>query len=116
VSARYAEVVVNISLRRGHKAIRRRQEAPAQGAYDPLGRTFHYAIPASLQGHLKVGHMVRVPFGPRVLQGIVLRLTDSSPVADTRDIEALLYPEPVLSPACVGSSAHVQYRPRLESR
>ena len=99
MSARYAEVVVNISLRRDRKAIRRRQEAPAQGAYDPLGRTFHYAIPAPLEGHLKVGHMVRVPFGPRVLQGIVVGLADSSPVAETRDIEALLDPQPVLSPA-----------------
>ncbi len=107
MSACYAEAVVNISLRWEGKAIRRHEpvladrpgEAPAQGAYDPLGHTFHYAIPAPLQGHLRVGHMVRVPFGPRVLQGIVVRLADSSPVAETRDIEALLDPQPVLSPA-----------------
>lgn len=99
MSARYAEVVVNISLRRSRKAIRRHEEAPSQGAYDPLGRTFHYAIPPSLQGRVRVGHMVRVPFGPRVLQGIVVGLSESSPVAETRDIEALLDPQPVLSPA-----------------
>jgi len=99
VSARYAEVVVNISLRRSHKAIRRHEEAPAQGAYDTLGHTFHYAIPPPLQGRVRVGHMVRVPFGPRVLQGIVVGLSDTSPVAETRDIEALLDPQPVLSPA-----------------
>ena len=99
MSARYAEVVVNISLRRGRKTIRRQQEAAAQGAYDPLGRAFHYAIPEPLQDQLKVGHMVRVPFGPRVLQGIVVGLANSSPVAETRDVEALLDTEPVLSAA-----------------
>ena len=101
MGARFAEVVVNTSLRGGRKTIQRRQEAPAQGEQDPLGRTFHYAIPAFLQSHLAVGHMVRVPFGPRVLQGLVVGLTDNSPVAETRDIEALLDPQPVLSSAQV---------------
>jgi len=43
--------------------------------------------------------MVRVPFGPRVLQGIVVGLADSSPVVETRDIEGLLDPQPVVSPS-----------------
>jgi primosomal protein N' (replication factor Y) len=99
VTARYAEVVVNVSLRRAGKSSRRRQGMPAQGEEGSLGRAFHYAIPPSLHGLVQVGHMVRVPFGPRVVQGIVVGLTDSCPVSQTRDVEALLDPEPVVSPA-----------------
>jgi primosomal protein N' (replication factor Y) len=99
VEARYAEVVVNTSLRRGPRAIRRSEEAPSRDAVEALGRAFHYTIPEPLLGRLEVGHMVRVPFGRRVLEGIVVALADSSPVVETRNIEALLDPHPVLSPA-----------------
>jgi len=99
VDTRYAEVVVNTNLRRDRRVLQCRESTPAQGEHNPLGRTFHYAIPTSLQDQLQVGHLVQVPFGPRVLQGIVVRLTDRSPVAEARDIEALLDPIPILSPA-----------------
>ncbi len=92
----YAEVVVNTTIRR--KIISGLEEGP-QGKDSPLGLTFHYSIPAPLRDEVAIGQLIQVPFGPRRLQGIVVGLTDSAPVFDTRDIEEIVDPEPVVSPA-----------------
>ena len=65
-------------------------DAPA--GYD---RTFTYSIPSGLT--ISPGHLVQVPFGPRVLSGVVFQLSDESPVAETREIARVAYPQPVLS-------------------
>ncbi len=59
-------------------------------------RTFSYSIPPSLVPAL--GQAVWVPFGPRVIQGVVLQLTDHPAVEETRDIVGLIDPRPLLSP------------------
>ncbi|MBM4443768.1 MAG: primosomal protein N' [Chloroflexi bacterium] len=59
-------------------------------------RTFSYSIPPSLQP--AIGQAVWVPFGPRVLQGIVLQITDCPGFEETRDIAGLIDPSPLLSP------------------
>ena len=59
-------------------------------------RTFSYAIPSGIE--LAAGHAVWVPFGPRILQGIILELTDYPSVEDTREIAQAIDPEPILSP------------------
>ena len=59
-------------------------------------RTFTYSIPSSMS--LSPGHMVQVPFGPRVLPGIVFQLTLEPQVTETRDVVGIVHPEPVLSP------------------
>ncbi len=76
---RYAEVCVN---------------SPIAGR-----RTFSYSIPENLR--VEVGHAVFVPFGSRLLQGVVLELTDTPAVEQTKDIIGLIEPKPVLSPAHV---------------
>ncbi len=62
-------------------------------------RTFSYAIPPHIP--LKVGHAVWVPFGPRLVQGIVLGLSDYAPVEEIREIAGLIDPRLLLSPARV---------------
>jgi len=57
-------------------------------------RTFCYAVPPDI----KVGHAVWVPFGPRLLQGVVLELTEYPSVEDTREIAGLIDRRPILSP------------------
>jgi len=47
-------------------------------------RTFSYGVPPGLD--IKAGHAVLVPFGSRILQGIVLELTDYPAVEETREI------------------------------
>ncbi len=73
---RYAEVAVDVST--GHS------------------QTFSYSIPESME--LAPGHLVRVPFGPRMLQGIVFSLSPTSQVSDdqTRPVLEVTSPVPAL--------------------
>ncbi len=61
--------------------------------------TFTYSIPEGLQGRLREGSLVVVPFGQRRLYGIVVALAAGSPVAETRPVESSVDSEPVLGPA-----------------
>ena len=87
----YAEIAVNAPLRGRPKT----DEGLAPG-YSHLAPTFHYSITSHLQGLVAPGQLVRVPFGPRTMQGIVLAISDTSPVEETRDIEEITTPQPVL--------------------
>ena len=62
-------------------------------------RTFSYAIPPGLS--VDVGQAVWVPFGDKLLQGIVLELSDYPAVEETREIAGVIAPHPILSPARV---------------
>ena len=59
-------------------------------------RTFSYAIPSGLD--VRAGQAVLVPFGEKVLQGIVLELSPYPAVEDTREILDVIESEPILSP------------------
>ncbi|MBI4180815.1 MAG: primosomal protein N', partial [Chloroflexi bacterium] len=76
---RYAEICVN---------------SPVAGR-----QTFSYAIPPSL--NINAGQAVWVPFGEKLLQGIVLELSDYPAVPETREIADIIEPQPLLSPAQV---------------
>ena len=68
----------------------------------PLRQPFTYAITQPLldeAGGIRVGHGVFVPFGRRVVQGVVLALRDESEIASPRPITALIEPAPLLTPA-----------------
>ena len=74
---RYAQIVINLDA--------------------PLESSFHYHLPADLQGTVEPGHLVEVEFGPRLAQGIVIGLDTQSPVPETKPVIALVIPDPVLS-------------------
>ena len=59
-------------------------------------RTFSYSIPPNIA--ISVGHAVWVPFGPRLVQGIVLALSDHPSVEDTKEIAQAIGPQPILLP------------------
>jgi primosomal protein N' (replication factor Y) len=59
-------------------------------------RTFHYAVPDDLP--VAIGHLVQVSFRTGLSQGIVLALTDASPVQRAKPIQAIIVPEPVVTP------------------
>jgi primosomal protein N' (replication factor Y) len=63
----------------------------------PVQGTFHYHLPPELDGLVRPGHLVTAPFGRQRVQGIVLRLLDEADVPETRPVEALLDPDPVLT-------------------
>jgi primosomal protein N' (replication factor Y) (superfamily II helicase) len=58
---------------------------------------FDYAIPAEFAGEIVPGCLVVVPFGRQTVQGIVLHLMEEPSVPDTRLIQALLDPQPVIT-------------------
>ena len=89
---RYAEIVVSAPVP-GRKVTGSAALRPAS----IWETTFHYSIPPHLSAQLTVGQLVVVPFGATERQGIVLALSDTSPVAETREILAISDPQPALS-------------------
>ncbi len=64
----------------------------------PLGNGLSGDTPPSdAERKVTAGSLVVVPFGSRRLYGVVVALNDKSPVPDTRPIESLVDPEPVLT-------------------
>jgi primosomal protein N' (replication factor Y) len=59
-------------------------------------RTFSYAVPSGLD--VREGQAVLVPFGEKLLQGVVMELSPRPAVEDTRDIIDVIESRPVLSP------------------
>lgn len=57
--------------------------------------SFSYSIPSTL--NIRVGHGVLVPFGSKVVQGVVVELTDTPGVPETKEIIDLIDPEPVVT-------------------
>lgn len=59
---------------------------------------FDYSIPEEFAPHIQAGCLVTAPFGNQTVQGIVIELTDSSPIPNPKPILDLLDPAPLLSP------------------
>jgi primosomal protein N' (replication factor Y) len=70
----------------------------AEVAVSSLGSrsTFCYAIPPQL--NIETGQAVWVPFGPRIIQGVVIELSDQPSVEVTREIADIITDHPLLSP------------------
>jgi len=60
------------------------------------GQTYSYSVPLGL--NLNAGQVVWVPFGSRVIQGIVLLLSDEPSVTVTKKIAGVVADCPLLSP------------------
>jgi primosomal protein N' (replication factor Y) len=106
----YAEVVVNRPVvkfnRRSFVETAEDAEIPPpeivdgpDDAENPLELTFHYHLPSHLAHQIQVGQLVAVPFRTQQLMAVVVNLSDSSPIEKTKPIEAILDPEPILTPA-----------------
>ncbi len=64
-----------------------------------LSGVFDYHLPENLLGRVGAGHLVTVPFGKQTVQGVVLELTATPAVAETRPVLDLLDPLPALTAA-----------------
>ena len=60
---------------------------------------FDYHLPPELEGRVKAGHLVTVPFGKQTVQGVVLELVATPAVAETKPVLDLLDPQPALTAA-----------------
>ncbi len=101
---RFVEVVVDVPIRRAFGPTSPpppegtpQADAHALGGGPAHLQTFHYHLPPELLSVVEPGHLVWVPFGPRHVQGIVVRRVDAAPVA-TRAVHRLARPRPVLLP------------------
>jgi len=61
----------------------------------PLDREFTYELPEILRRRVRPGCRVLVPFGPRKLPGVVLRLHNEPPGMEAKQVLRLLDEEPV---------------------
>ena len=58
---------------------------------------FDYSLPSGMEGKIGPGHLVTVPFGKQIVQGVVLELLSRPWVAETKPVLDLLDPLPVLT-------------------
>jgi len=65
----------------------------------PVQGTFDYHVPTHLRDKISLGHLVTAPFGNRRVQGVVVGMPKTPAVPDTRPIEELIDPDPVLTTA-----------------
>ena len=72
-----------------------------------LAGVFHYHAPPELEGRLQPGHLVLVPFGARVVQGVVLGAVAEPEVPETKPVSILLDEEPVLTALQLQLAAHL---------
>jgi primosomal protein N' (replication factor Y) len=85
----YAEVVVNVPLHHGRKN-------PDDGEAEPARQAYHYAIPRGMT--VAPGQLVWVSFRSQYVQGVVVALSDTAPVAQTKDILQVMDPQPLIWP------------------
>lgn len=84
-------------------------DVPVEQLPNPLAVTFHYHLPPHLAGKIQVGHLVAVPFRTQQLAAIVVGLHETAPVEETRPVEALLDPVPVVTPAQIRLAYWLSY-------
>ena len=68
-------------------------------------RSFCYSIPSQLI--IDLGQVVWVPFGSKILQGVVVKLSDYPSVEETKEIVDLIATDPLLSPAQITLAAWI---------
>jgi primosomal protein N' (replication factor Y) len=98
----FVRVAVNVPSLAGGLAGREPNAAsdgPRTSQESTTPAAFDYAVPEHLSGRLGVGHLVLVPFGTRTVQGVVLSGIDQPGVPKTKEVIALVDPEPVLTAA-----------------
>ena len=64
----------------------------------PLEKLFTYSVPAAVRGRVRAGCRVLVPFGPRTVAGVVIKVHRNKPSFAVRSIQKLLDEEPSISP------------------
>lgn len=64
----------------------------------PVHQTFDYHIPPDLAENIQPGHMVEVSFGTAMMTGIVVSISKTSSIPNTKPVRRRLDPQPVLTP------------------
>ena len=75
-----------------------------------LAGTFDYHLPEHLVGKVVAGSLVVVPFGAQRMQGVVLRYIEQPSVPETRPVEDLIDPQPVLTEVQIGFARELAWQ------
>ena len=62
-----------------------------------ISTVFDYHLPEELREDTQVGCLATVPFGKQTVQAVVMRLSSSTEVQETRPIKSLLDSKPILT-------------------
>ncbi len=73
----------------------------------PVTHPFTYRVPPELRGEVKVGCRVLAPFGPRRATGVVVDLPAQTRLANLKQIDDVLDPEPTFSSDMLRLSAWI---------
>ena len=73
----------------------------------PADKTYHYAIPDHLRDLVAPGIMVLVGFGDRIIEGLVVSGSDTSPVDDVREIMDVVAESALLTPAQIALARRI---------
>ena len=84
----YAEVAIDLPPRQGPRG---------EGEPGHQVQTYHYAIPSGMP--VQPGQLVWVPLRAQYRQGVVIGLSATSPVVETKEILQVVDPQPFLSRA-----------------
>ena len=68
---------------------------------------FHYHVPERLEGQVRPGQLVEVPFGKQRVQGVVLRILQEPAVVQTRPVLGLVDEEAVLTTEQISLAEHL---------
>ena len=74
------------------------------------GPVFHYYVPPELCQAVQPGVLVEVPYSTRLAQGLVIALSEHSPVEETKPIKRVRFAAPVLSPEQVELGLWLSFR------
>lgn len=69
--------------------------------------TYHYHIPPALKDQISRGQLVIIPFGAQTVQGIVLEFVDQPEVPDTKAVQDILDPQPVVTSQQIQLARHL---------
>jgi len=64
-----------------------------------LAGVFDYSLSERLAGRVVEGQLVEAPFGKQTVQGVILRFIDRPSISQTKEINELIDPQPVLTSA-----------------
>jgi primosomal protein N' (replication factor Y) len=90
----FAIVAVNSAAYGGGTAYPYREAGEASLYPGPV---FHYHVPPELRRDVPPGALVEVPFGTRLVQGLVVALSERAPVDETKPVKRVRFAAPVLS-------------------
>ncbi|MDZ7843375.1 MAG: primosomal protein N' [Anaerolineales bacterium] len=73
-------------------------------------QVYHYHVPPELTSRVQPGHLVTIPFGAQVVQGIVTRMIEQPMVPETKAVLDVVDELPVVTPQQIELAEHIAHQ------